>query len=80
MEAPKFDLVRDDHECAVAIAIDGRWVVQLVSGTERNAANSEKLLTVLNAAVAVVNNPAWAGVCDENVALEAALRDIYRSR
>ena len=38
--------------------------------------NAAKLLSVLNAAVASVNNPAWAGLCDEDVALEKALQDI----
>lgn len=39
------------------------------------AALNRKLVRVLEAAVAEVCNPAWAGVCDESVALERVLRD-----
>jgi len=71
-----FWLVKDDHGYARAIAVDDRFLIHLQCGTERNEESAEKLLTALNAAVAVVNNPAWAGVCDEDVALEKALQDI----
>ena len=76
----RFELVRDDEERAVAIAVEGRWIVHLVSGTDRNEANAAKLVAVLNAAVAVVDNPAWAGVSDEDVALEAAIVGILPRR
>ena len=33
------------------------------------------LYKVVDAAVRCVSNPSWAGVCDEDVELEAALRD-----
>lgn len=74
-----FELVKDDHGYAAAVAVDGRFLIHLQCGTERNGENAEKLLTVLNAAVAVVNNSAWSGVCDEDTALEKALQDIMPS-
>ena len=45
-------------------------------GTQFNDAidelkNAEK---VVQAAIAVVKNPAWAGICDEDVDLERALK------
>ena len=78
----RFELVRDDHEFAVAIAVEGRWIVHLVSGTDRNEANAEKLVAVLNAAVAVVTNcrPEWVGRSDEYAALEAAIEGILPRR
>ena len=33
-----------------------------------------RMLPVVTAAIASVRQPAWAGVCDEDVALEQALR------
>lgn len=72
----KFELVKDDHGYARAIAIEGWYVIHLEPGTVRNEENAEKLLAVLNAAVGVVNNPAWSGFCNEDVALEVALRNI----
>ena len=82
MAVPKFDLVRDDQGYAQAIAVDGYWLVHLQRGTVRNEENAAKLLAVLNAAVSVVNNrrPAWAGVSDDGVALEAALHSILPVR
>ena len=76
----RFWVVRDDEERAVAIAVEGRWIAHLVSGSHRNEANAEKLVAVLNAAVAVVGNPAWAGVSDEDVALAAAIVGILSVR
>lgn len=35
----------------------------------------ERLRKVADAALLSVQNPAWSGVCDEDVALEAALKD-----
>ena len=75
-----FELVRDDEERAVAIAVEGRWIVHLVSGTDRNEANAAKLVAVLNAAVAVVANPARDGLSDEDVALAAAIVGILSVR
>ena len=82
MAGPKFSLVRDDHGYAMAIAVDDYWLIHLQRGTVRNEAKAEKLLAVLNAAVAVVANchPACVGVSNEDVALEAALRDIYQKK
>lgn len=80
MAVPKFDLVRDDQGYAQAIAVDGYWLVHLQRGTVRNEERAGQLLAVLNAAVAVVNNSGWAGVCDEDADLEAALRDINKGR
>ena len=71
-----FRLVRDEHGYAQAIAVDEWFLIHLHRGTVRNEENAEKLLAVLNAAVAVVNNLSWAGVCDEDIALERSLQDI----
>jgi hypothetical protein len=85
----RFELVRDDEEKVVAIAADGRWIVHLVSGTDRNEANAAKIVAVLNAAAAVLANchPACVGVSNcatvfvhEAVALEAALDSILPRR
>ena len=71
-----FQLVRDDHGYAKAIAVGEWYLIHLHYGTQRNEENAEKLLAVLNAAVAVVNNHSW-GVCDEDtIALERSLQDI----
>lgn len=69
-------IVKDKQGYAMAIAVDGWFLIHLQRGTVRNEENAAKLLAVLNAAVASVSNPAWAGVCDEDVALEKALQDI----
>ena len=71
-----FQLVRDDHGYAKAIAVGEWYLIHLHVGTVRNEENAAKLLAVLNAAVAAVNNPSWAGVCDEDIALERSLQDI----
>lgn len=72
----QFEIVKDEQGYAMAIAVDGWFLIHLQRGTVRNEENAAKLLAVLNAAVASVNNPAWAGVCDEDVALEASLQNI----
>jgi len=72
----QFEIVKDENGYAMAIAVDGWFLVHLQRGTVRNEENAAKLLSVLNAAVASVNNPVWAGMCDEDVALEKALQDI----
>ena len=71
-----FRLVRDEHGYAKAIAVGEWYLIHLHIGTVRNEENAEKLLAVLNAAVAVVRNPSWAGMCDEDIALEKSLQDI----
>ena len=73
-----FQLVRDEdgHGYARAIAVGEWFLIHLHYGTQRNEENAEKLLAVLNAAVAVVNNQSLAGVCDEDIALEKSLQDI----
>jgi len=71
-----FQLVRDEYGYAKAIAVDEWFLIHLHIGTVRNEENAEKLLAVLNAAVAVANNPSWAGVCDEDIALAKSLLDI----
>ena len=76
----RFWVVRDDEERAVAIAVEGRWIAHLVSGSHRNEENAEKLVAVLNAAVAVVANPAWVGAFAEDMALAAALGSILSRR
>ena len=82
MAGPKFSLVRDDHGYAMAIAVDDYWLIHLQRGTVRNEAKAEKLLAVLNAAVAVVDNrrPEWAGRSDEYAALEVAIEGILPRR
>jgi hypothetical protein len=35
---------------------------------------AQRIVDVLNAAEACVSNPAWAGICDEDVALEEAVK------
>lgn len=72
----QFRIERDEHGYAMALAVDDWFLIHLQRGTVLNKENAEKLLRVLNAAVASVANPAWAGVCDEDVALEKALQDI----
>ena len=72
----QFELVRDEHGYAMAIAVDGWFLIHLKRGTVRNEENAEKLLEVMNAAVASVNNPARAGVCDEDITLKNTLQDI----
>lgn len=72
----QFEIVKDDYGYAMAIALDGVYLIHLDRGTVRNEENATKLIAVLNAAVASVRNQAWAGVCDEDVALEKALRDL----
>lgn len=72
----QFEIVKDEQGYAMAIAVDGWFLIHLQRGTVRNEENAAKLLAVLNAAVASVNNPAWAGVCDEDVALEKTVQDL----
>lgn len=72
----QFEIIRNDRGYALAIAVEGWFLINLKCGTIRNEMNIEKLLAILNAAVASVNNPAWAGICSEDVALEMALRNI----
>lgn len=72
----QFEIVKDENGYAMAIAVDGWFLIHLQRGTVRNEENAAKLLSVLNAAVASVNNPARGGMCDEDVALEKALQDI----
>ena len=52
---------------------------RVLDGKYRNAERAciewvEKRVAAVNAAAAVVNNPAWAGVCDEDVVLETVLK------
>ena len=76
----RFELVRDDEDRAVAIAADGRWIVHLVSGTDRNEANAAKIVAILNAAAVVVASRAVDGVSDGDVALAVAICDILPRR
>lgn len=76
----QFRIERDEQGYAMALAVDDWFLIHLQRGTVRNEENADKLLAVLNAAVANVNNPAWAGVCDEDVALEEALQDIMPNK
>lgn len=45
------------------------------SETEKLLKEIEKLRVIAAAAVRSVSNPAWAGVCDEDVELERVLRE-----
>jgi len=47
----KFELVKDNQGFAMAIAVDGFFLLHLQRGTVRNEENADKLLAVLNAAV-----------------------------
>ncbi len=58
----QFEIIRDEQGYAMAIAVGGWFLIHLHRGTVRNEENALKMLAVLNAAVASVNNPAWAGV------------------
>ena len=62
---------------ALAIVRDGRYILHLDAGTTRNEENAQRVVDVLNAAEASVANPEWAGICDEDVALE---EDVKRLR
>lgn len=72
----QFSLKRDEYGYAAAIAVGERVLIHLKRGTVKNEENAKKMIAALNAAVAVVNNVGWAGVCDEDVRLEQALLDI----
>lgn len=68
MKIRKFELRRDDHGFCNAVSVAGWYVVQLDRGTVRNEENADKLVYVLNAAVAVVHKE--AGVVRLRKALE----------
>jgi hypothetical protein len=72
----KFDIVKDDYGYAMAIAVDGFFLIHLQRGTSRNEENAAKLLAVLNGAVAMVNNKTLAWVSGEDKQLRQALQDI----
>lgn len=65
------------HErCAVAQSCfpsDSPFLARLTALHNDMLAEIEALTAVALAAAASVRNPAWAGVCDEDVALEEAL-------
>jgi hypothetical protein len=46
--------------------------------TRRLMDQIELMRVVINAARASINNPAWSGVCDEDVELERAIREYER--
>ena len=45
------------------------------AGHEKAREELEAMRKIVDAAIAVVKNPAWAGICDEDVNLETALRE-----
>ena len=63
-----------DHETPTAFARMTFYILHLNYGTVRNAEYAQRIVDVLNAAEACVSNPAWAGICDEDVALEEAVK------
>ena len=69
-----YSLARNQAGHALAILRDGRYILHLDAGTVRNEENAQQVVDVLNAAEASVANPAWAGICDEDVALEEAVK------
>jgi len=68
MKIRKFELRRDDHGFCNAVSVDEWYVVHLDRGTVRNEENADKLVDVLNAAVAVVHKE--VGVARLRKALE----------
>jgi hypothetical protein len=72
-----YSLERNQAGNALAILRDGYYhVLHLYAGTKRNEENIQQVVDVLNAAEASVSNPAWAGMCDEDVALEQAVKQL----
>ena len=69
-----YSLKRNQAGHALTIAFDLYYVLHLDAGTVRNEENAQRVVDVLNAAEASVANSAWAGICDEDVALEEAVR------
>ena len=51
----QFELVRDEHGHAMAVAVGGYFMIHLERGTVRNEENAGKLIDALNAAVACVH-------------------------
>lgn len=72
----RFEVVRGVHGYGVGISYGEKLLLHLVTGSLRNVENDEKVVAVLNAAANVVRSPAWAGVSDEDVELERALRQL----
>ena len=58
----------------LAIVRDGRYILNLDAGSLVNEWHAQRVVDVLNAAEASVANPAWAGICDEDVELEEAVK------
>jgi hypothetical protein len=74
--ARKFELVRDGQGFAQAIAVDGWFILHIERGTVRNEANADKLVAVLNAAVAVVSSNGSAEADALHKALVAVMPDV----
>jgi hypothetical protein len=47
----RFAVIRDEDACnhAIAIAENGKWIIHLNRGTERNEENIERIVEILNA-------------------------------
>ena len=69
-----YSLKRNQAGHALTIAFDLYYVLHLDAGTVRNEENAQRVVDVLNAAEASVANQEWAGICDEDVALEEAVK------
>jgi hypothetical protein len=69
-----YQLTHNTAGHALAITRDGRYLLHLDAGTVRNELFSQRVIDVLNAAEKCVSNRAWAGVCDEDVELETAVK------
>jgi len=73
---PMYFLIHNQAGHALAIAQEPFHILHLDVGTKRNEENAKRVVDVLNAAEACVDNPAWAGICDEDVALEQAVKQL----
>jgi hypothetical protein len=69
-----YSLARNQARQALAIVQDGYYILHLDAETALTERIAQRVVDVLNAAEASVVNPAWAGICDEDVALEEAVK------
>ena len=63
-----------DNQTPTAFARMDFYILRLDAGTLVNEWHAQRVVDVLNAAEACVDNPAWAGMCDEDVELEQAVK------
>jgi hypothetical protein len=74
-----YELATNIGEHAEAIVRDGVWILHLNPGTVRNEQYAQLVVDVLNAAEAVIENPAYSGICDEDVTLEQAVKKLRQN-